>query len=114
MVARHRLDPLLRPRSLALVGASPRAGSVGRNLIENIRQSEFSGPVYAVNPKYDSITGAPCYPSLDALPGPAEHVALGVSMQRVEEQFDLVITHGARGHDYCESAWRTGNRRQNA
>lgn len=96
MVARHRLDPLLRPRSLALVGASPRAGSVGWNLIENVQRSGFSGPVYAVNPNYGSISGVACYPSLDALPGPAEHVALGVSMQRVEEQFDRAIAHGAR------------------
>jgi len=81
---------------VALVGASQRVGSVGWNLIENIQRSGFSGPVYGVNPKYGSISGVPCYPNLDALPGPAEHVVLGVSMQRVEEQFDRAIAHDAR------------------
>ncbi|MBA3505221.1 MAG: hypothetical protein H0T80_05500 [Betaproteobacteria bacterium] len=46
----HYLFPLLKPRSVALVGASERAGSLGRGVAENLLASQFTGEVYFVNP----------------------------------------------------------------
>ena len=71
---KHHLDPLLRPQSIAVVGASERPHSVGRRTIENLKTGGFSGRLYPVNPGYDSILGIPCYPNLKSLPETVEHV----------------------------------------
>ena len=94
--SRHHLDPLLRPRSIAVVGASERAGSVGRRTVENLLHGGYAGPLYAVNPGYDSVCGVDCFPALDALPEPVEHVVLTLGDANVEAGLDAAIAHGAR------------------
>ena len=93
---RHRLDPLLRPASIAVLGASERAETVGRTSVENLRRSGFAGPLFAVNPRYTTVCGVPCFPSLAALPQTVEHVVFAVSDERVEAALDEAIAHGAR------------------
>ena len=61
-MAEHPLDPLLDPRSVALVGASAREGSPGHNLADMVVNSDYRGKVYPVNPGYQEILGRPCYP----------------------------------------------------
>ena len=92
----HRLDPLLRPGSIAVLGATERAGTVGRTAVENLLKGGYAGPLYAVNPGYASVCGVPCYPSLTALPVPVEHVIFAVGDARVEGALDEAIAHGAR------------------
>ena len=92
----HRLNPLLRPRSIAVLGATERKGTVGRDTIENLLQGGYEGDLYAVNPGRKSVLGVPCYPSLDALPKPVEHVIFAIADSRVEAALDQVIAHGAR------------------
>jgi acetyltransferase len=65
---RHPLDPIFKPTSVALVGASERAGSVGRTVLWNLISSPFGGTIYPVNPKRSNILGICAYPSLQALP----------------------------------------------
>ncbi|QJR14231.1 bifunctional acetate--CoA ligase family protein/GNAT family N-acetyltransferase [Usitatibacter palustris] len=67
---RHPLAPLFAPASVALVGASPRAGSVGAAVLANL--SGFRGTVHLVNPRHATIGGAPCYPSLHEVPMPVD------------------------------------------
>ncbi len=92
----HRLDPLLRPGSIAVLGATERAGSVGRQTMENLLEGQFPGRLYAVNPGYQEVCGVPCYPSLDALPARVEHVVFAIGDARVEAALADVIAHGAR------------------
>jgi acyl-CoA synthetase (NDP forming) len=92
----HRLDPLLRPRSIAVVGASEREDTVGRHSVENLLKGGFEGRLYAVNPGRTSVLGVPCFPSLAALPDPVEHVMFAVSDERLEAALDAAIAHGAR------------------
>ena len=92
----HRLDPLLRPRSIAVLGATEREGTVGRHTVENLLKGGYAGPFYAVNPGRSSVLGVPCFPSLAKLPEPVEHVIFAVADTRVEAAFDDVIAHGAR------------------
>jgi acyl-CoA synthetase (NDP forming) len=92
----HRLDPLLRPSSIAVLGATERPGSVGRQTIENLLCGQYPGPLYAVNPNYESVCGIQCYPNLAALPSTVEHVILAISDTRIEAVIDEVIAHGAR------------------
>jgi acetate---CoA ligase (ADP-forming) len=91
----HRLDPLLKPASIAVLGATEREGTVGRLSIENLLAGGFAGPLYAVNPRYSSVCGVPCYPSLAALPSPVEHVVFAVSDERIEAALEDAIAQGA-------------------
>ncbi len=92
----HRLDPLLRPRSIAVLGATEREGTVGRHTIENLLKGGYEGGLYAINPGRQSVLGVPCYPSLAALPEPVEHVMFAIADPRVEAALDEVVAHGAR------------------
>lgn len=90
----HRLTPLLCPSSIAVLGASRRAG-VGNDVILNLLQGAYPGKLYAVNPGYDAVEGVPCYPRLADLPEPAEHVIFAVGDARIEAALDDAIQHGA-------------------
>ena len=92
----HRLDPLLRPRSIAVLGATEREGTVGRNTIENLLKGAYEGGLYAVNPGRRSVLGVPCYPALAELPEPVEHVIFAVADTRMDAALDDAIAHGAR------------------
>ncbi|WP_327068613.1 bifunctional acetate--CoA ligase family protein/GNAT family N-acetyltransferase [Kitasatospora sp. NBC_01302] len=72
------LVPLLRPRSVAVVGASRRPGSVGRTVLEKIRQGGFRGELWAVNPHAERIADERTYPALSALPGTPDLAVLAV------------------------------------
>ena len=65
---RHYLTPLFAPQSVALIGASERAGSVGALLVSNVRAAGFRGMLFAVNPKYRAVQQVPCFPSIAKLP----------------------------------------------
>ena len=67
-MSKHRLDPLLKPASIALVGVSDRSGSPGQMLAKMVLDSDYAGDVYLVNPRYPEILGQPCYPYLESLP----------------------------------------------
>ena len=92
----HRLDPLLKPASIAVLGATERPGTVGRIVVENLVRGGFAGPLYAVNPGRTAVCGVPCFPSLAALPTSVEHVIFAVADTRVEAALDETIAHGAR------------------
>jgi acyl-CoA synthetase (NDP forming) len=92
----HRLDSLLHPRSIAVLGATERAGTVGRTIVENLLKGGYEGRLYAVNPGRRSVCGVPCFATLADLPEPVEHVIFAISDARVEAALDDVIAHGAR------------------
>lgn len=81
---RHRLQPLLAPRSIAIVGASPREGSFGHGVFDACLSAGFGGQVHPVNPNYREVLGFPCFPSLAALPGRVDHAILNVPNHRLE------------------------------
>jgi len=78
------LSGLLFPRSVAVVGASGTPGKVGHALFQNVASS-FSGPVWAVNPKYRELLGRPCVPSVSELPQPVDLVVIVVPAAYVPE-----------------------------
>lgn len=92
----HRLQALLRPRSIAVLGASERQHTVGCRVIQNLQHGGYSGILYAVNPTRETVLGLPCYPSLSALPETVEQVIFAVADSRVEAALDETIAHGAR------------------
>jgi acetyltransferase len=64
----YRLDCMVRPRSLAVIGASPHANSVGRHIIANILAGGFAGQLHVINPHYADIEGVATAKSIAALP----------------------------------------------
>jgi len=92
---RAELDRLLAPKSIAIVGASPRAGSFGLRTLENL--ANFRGAVWPVNAKYPKIGDYACYPSLASLPGKPDLVALVVPREGVEAALTEAAAAGAGG-----------------
>ncbi|HEY1932944.1 MAG TPA: acetate--CoA ligase family protein [Acetobacteraceae bacterium] len=83
-VYRHaELRRLLHPQSVAVIGASARAGSFGERVLLN--QQNYSGRTYPVNARYDRIGDAVCYPSVTALPEVPDCVVITVARDAVEE-----------------------------
>ncbi len=64
----QQIDRLLRPKSVAVIGASDRTGALGATLLNNLVQYEFAGEIYPVNPKRDELLGLKVYHSVDELP----------------------------------------------
>ena len=87
------LDRLLRPRSIAIVGASERP-SVGRTLVEAIDGIGFRGEVYPVNPRYESLLGRRCYGSVAELPREVDVLAFCVNHARVLEHMRPAADRG--------------------
>ena len=95
-MSKHPLQPLLRPASVAVLGASERPGSVGNEVLVNLRKGQFEGDIYLVNPAYKTLHGLPCYPTLQALSEAPEHVIFAVSDNRIEACFDQMLALGIR------------------
>ncbi|MEX0641529.1 MAG: bifunctional acetate--CoA ligase family protein/GNAT family N-acetyltransferase [Pirellulales bacterium] len=64
----QNLSKIFRPGSVAVVGASAKAESVGRTVLENLQRAKFPGAIYPVNPKYESLLGLPAFGSISDLP----------------------------------------------
>ncbi|WP_411149212.1 GNAT family N-acetyltransferase [Streptomyces sp. A30] len=90
------LRPLLRPRSIAVVGAGTRPGSVGRAVLRNIRRAGFTGRLMAVNPHADTVEDTPCHPSVASLPQPPELAVLAVPAGAVPEVAEQCGKTGVR------------------
>jgi len=67
-VSVRNLDRLLEPKSVAIAGASQRAGSVGATVWRNLRASGFAGAIYPVNPKHAALDGVRCLSKPSDLP----------------------------------------------
>jgi acetyltransferase len=93
----YRLKSLLAPRSVALVGASPRRGSVGRAILENIRAAEFKGQFGLVNAGYPEIDGVATASSIAKLAFTPELVVLTAPARTIPELIDEAGRHGAAG-----------------
>ena len=88
---KHKLDPLLRPKSVAVVGASARDDSMGWWALENLERGGFAGEIYPVNPGYDEIRGLRCYADLADLPATPELAIFAVGDHRIEAVLDAAI-----------------------
>lgn len=92
----HRLRALIRPASIAVYGASTRPGSVGNEVLRNLRRGQYPGRVYAVNPRYETVLDVSCYATLDKLPERVELVIFAVADTRIEAALEEAIRHGAQ------------------
>jgi acetate---CoA ligase (ADP-forming) len=89
---RRNVERLLKPKSIAVVG-----GRFAENVIRQTRRIGFPGPIWAVNPKRESLAGVPCLPHLEDLPEPPDAVFLGVGREATVEAVELLGHMGAGG-----------------
>lgn len=88
------LAPLLRPRSIAIVGASDRPGSLGARALANL--AGYEGAVFPVSERLSEIGGRRCYPRLSALPEAPDCVVLAIPAAAIETVLAECAAAGAR------------------
>jgi len=90
----QQIDRLLRPKSVAVIGASDRHGALGATLLNNLVQYEFAGDIYPVNPKRDELLGLKVYHTVEELPEGIDCAVLAIPRPFV---LDTVRSLAARG-----------------
>ncbi|HEX7159861.1 MAG TPA: GNAT family N-acetyltransferase, partial [Trebonia sp.] len=91
------LRPLFAPRSVAVIGVSRRAGTVGRSVLDNIKAGGYAGQLYAVNPNAREVGGVPCFPDVESLPEPPDLAVLAVPPMAVAVTAEACGRRGVRG-----------------
>jgi acetyl coenzyme A synthetase (ADP forming)-like protein len=77
LILNTSLEKLFNPASVAIVGATPKEGKVGRAILENFI-NRFRGRVYPVNPSYSEVLGLKCYKSISELPETPDLVVIAI------------------------------------
>ena len=93
----NSLIPLLRPKSVAVVGASREKSGIGNMIFRHILHARFEGTVYPVNRNAESVHGVRAYPSLDDLPEPVDLVVVSVPVDSVAGVAERAAATGAKG-----------------
>lgn len=106
----HPLDKMFHPQSVAVIGATERENSVGRNVLWSLLSNPFGGVVFPVNNKRKSVMGVVAYPSISKVPIPVDLAIVCIPAplvpQIVRECVDagvkgmIIITAGKKHYDY--------------
>jgi acetyl coenzyme A synthetase (ADP forming)-like protein len=88
------IAPLMAPKTIAVIGASRRAGTMGHQIFHNLIAYGYSGAVYPVNPHATSIAAVRAYPSVAAIPDPVDLAIIVVPKEHV---LDVAAECGAAG-----------------
>jgi len=92
-----KLNSIFYPKSVAVVGASSRPGTVGNDIFRNLLLSGFNGSVYPINPKNPHVLGVHAYASLKEVPGPVDLAVVIVPAKAVLAVVDEAIAKGVKG-----------------
>ena len=90
----HPLDPLFAPRSVAVVGATERPGSVGRSVLWNLLSNPFGGTVFPVNSKRPNVLGIKAYPKVSDLPDKVDLVVVTTPANTVPDVLTESVAAG--------------------
>jgi acetyltransferase len=93
----HSLDAIFKPRSIAVIGATPRVGSIGREILNNLFANEFNGKIFPVNPKYEYIHSTKAYPSVASIPDAVDLAVIVVPAARVLGAVEECAQKGVKG-----------------
>jgi len=97
LAAAQSVRSFLNPRSVAVVGASRDAGSIGATLLANLQGAGFSGPIYPINPHVTEIGGLRAYPRVSAIGAPVDLAVIAVPAPVVESVVTDCAHAGVRG-----------------
>lgn len=78
------MERMLRPRSIAVIGAARAAGTIGHQLLRNLLSGGFQGPVYPVNPSASHVASVPCWPNVESIPAAVDLAVIAVPAAKVE------------------------------
>lgn len=98
------LDFLFSPRSIAVVGATDKEGSVGRSVLENLRS--YGGAVHPINPNHAALLGVPAFPNVAAAPGPIDLAVIATPAQTVPGIVRECAQAGVRGAIILSAGFR--------
>jgi acetyltransferase len=88
------LDAIFKPRSIAVIGATRRRGSIGREILANLLDMEFNGKVFPVNPNEEVLHSIKCYPKVTSIP---DRVDLAIIVVPSAQVVDVVRECGTKG-----------------
>ena len=90
-------DAILRPRSIAVIGASRHPNTIGYQILDNLIRYGFNGPIYPVNPKAPFVHSIRAYPSVTAIPDPVDLAVIVVPKDLVLDAAEACGAKGVRG-----------------
>ncbi|HZL06257.1 MAG TPA: GNAT family N-acetyltransferase, partial [Coriobacteriia bacterium] len=90
------LTAILRPRSIAVIGAGRRPGNVGHEVVRSLLAGDYSGTVYPVNPSARAVCGVPAFPSLSSLPETIDLAVVAVPPAAVPDVLGEAASAGVR------------------
>ena len=93
----HPLDSLLKPHSIAVVGASRRTGSIGREILHQLIEFEYRGMLFPVNPRADFVHSMKAYPSVSSIPDQVDLAIIVVPREAVPAVVDDCGKKGVKG-----------------
>jgi acyl-CoA synthetase (NDP forming) len=94
---RNSLDGIFRPRSIAVVGASGREGSIGHTILHNLIEHNFNGTVFPVNPKAKVIHSIKCYSTILDVPDAVDLAVIVIPSDFVAETLEQCGAKGVKG-----------------
>src|SRR3990172_6233567 len=100
------LDPILRPRSIAVIGASREESSIGWQILDNLLKHGFQGPVYPVNPNATAIHSMRAYPRIGDVPGPVDLAVVVVPKEQVLGVVQDSVGAGVKGFVVISAGFR--------
>ena len=109
------LAPLMRPASIAVVGASQRMTRATR-VVANLQRFGYAGRIFPINPRYADVLGLRCYPDLASTPERADSVVVAIPAEQVPAVLNAAVAAGVRGAVVLSSGFAeagpAGQRRQ--
>ncbi|SHK73619.1 Acyl-CoA synthetase (NDP forming) [Pseudonocardia thermophila] len=93
----QRIERLLRPRSVAVVGASGDTNKLAGRIVPAIRQGGFAGKLFPINPRRSEVAGLPCFPSLSAVGEQIDHCIVILPRDQVQEVVEECARLGVQG-----------------
>lgn len=93
----HPLDPIFKPQSIAVIGASRASNSLGRQILHNLILHEFSGKVFPVNPAAEVVHSIKCFTRVSDIPDPVDLAIIVVPKRQVFDVIDDCGTKGVKG-----------------
>ena len=91
-----QLDPLFKPKSIAIIGASDKP-TIGKRLICSLDRIGFTGSIFPINPSYSTVAGRKCYGNIGELPEVPDVAAFCVGYQRILDPLVAAAERGVRG-----------------
>lgn len=91
------LDKMLRPKTVAVVGASATPGKIGYTVIDNLIKGGYTGKIYPINPTCTEILGLKCYPEIEQVPGEIDSAIITVPAKVMAEVTEECGKKGVKG-----------------